>query len=61
LAGRLGSNGDLSQSGCLAGVAGAFLSYTCICALSFFYIRAYLPETRHKTLEDIERHLKKQR
>ena len=36
-------------------VAGVFLFYAVLCVLSFVYIRMYLPETKQKTLEEIEK------
>ena len=36
------------------GTANTFWIYACICAIGFFFMRARLPETRHKTLEEIE-------
>jgi sugar porter (SP) family MFS transporter len=36
------------------GTAATFWIYAAICAIGFFFLRARLPETRHKTLEEIE-------
>ena len=36
-------------------VAGVFFFYAVLCVLSFVYIRLYLPETKQKTLEEIEK------
>jgi len=35
-------------------VSGVFLGYAVLCAASFAYIFAYLPETKNRTLEEIE-------
>ena len=39
--------------------SGTFWVYGFICILGFFFIRAYLPETKGKTLEEIEKNLTK--
>jgi len=39
------------------GAAGSFWAFGIICLLGFFYIRKFLPETKQKTLEEIEREL----
>jgi MFS transporter, SP family, xylose:H+ symportor len=39
------------------GAAGTFSLYAVICVLGFFFIRLKLPETKNKTLEEIEREL----
>jgi len=39
------------------GPAGTFWLYAAICVAGFFFILAKLPETKGKTLEDIEREL----
>ncbi|MGH8335995.1 MAG: sugar porter family MFS transporter, partial [Gammaproteobacteria bacterium] len=39
------------------GPAGTFWLYAVICVLGFFFILAKLPETKNKTLEDLEREL----
>ena len=39
------------------GAAGTFWLYAAICVLGFLFIRAKLPETKGKTLEQIERDL----
>lgn len=38
----------------LVGTAGNFWIYAVVCAAGFLFIRLKLPETRHKTLEEIE-------
>jgi SP family sugar porter-like MFS transporter len=38
----------------LVGTAGNFWIYAVVCAAGFLFIRLRLPETRHKTLEEIE-------
>ena len=37
------------------GTAQTFWIYACICAIGFVFVLRYLPETKQKTLEDIER------
>jgi predicted MFS family arabinose efflux permease len=37
------------------GAAGTFWIYAAICALGFFFTYARLPETKGKSLEEIER------
>jgi sugar porter (SP) family MFS transporter len=39
------------------GAAGTFWLYACICFLGFVFIRMHVPETKGKTLEQIEREL----
>jgi MFS family permease len=39
-----------------AGPAGTFWIFAVICVLGFFFCLVFAPETKHKTLEDIERH-----
>ena len=39
------------------GPAGTFALYACICVLGFIFIHFKLPETKNKTLEQIEREL----
>ena len=39
------------------GAAGTFWSFAGICAVGFFIMKAWLPETKGKTLEEIEREL----
>ena len=39
------------------GAAGSFWAFGAICLSGFFYILKVLPETKGKTLEDIEREL----
>jgi MFS family permease len=39
------------------GSAGTFWLYAAICAAGFLFIRAHLPETKGRTLEEIERQL----
>jgi sugar porter (SP) family MFS transporter len=41
----------------LAGISGAFWIYAFICILGFLFIRSRIPETRGKSLEEIEQHL----
>ena len=41
------------------GAAGTFWTYGIICFLGFLFIRAYLPETKGKQLEEIEKELTK--
>jgi SP family sugar porter-like MFS transporter len=41
------------------GAPGTFWLYAAICAAGFFYIRARLPETKNRTLEEIEQQLVK--
>jgi len=38
----------------LFGISGVFILYASLCALSFAYIAFYLPETKNRTLEEIE-------
>jgi MFS transporter, SP family, xylose:H+ symportor len=35
--------------------SGAFLVYACVCFLGFIFVSTYVPETRGKTLEEIEK------
>ena len=41
------------------GAAGTFGLYGVICVAGFLFIRKYLPETKRKSLEEIERELAK--
>jgi len=38
----------------LFGISGVFILYAALCAASFAYIAIYLPETKNRTLEEIE-------
>ena len=38
----------------MLGISGVFLLYALLCAASFAYIFVYLPETKNRTLEEIE-------
>ncbi len=55
LVGDLGRPVDNAQK--LLGMAGAFWLYAAICVAGFFYIFRRLPETKGKTLEEIEKEL----
>ena len=37
------------------GESWTFNIYTCFCVVAVFFVRRYVPETRGKTLEEIER------
>jgi MFS family permease len=39
------------------GPAGTFFIYAVICLFGFFYVKSHLPETKGKTLEQIEKEL----
>jgi len=41
----------------LINVYGAFWLYACICVMGYLYIRKKLPETKGKSLEEVEREL----
>ena len=36
------------------GISGVFVLYASLCGASFAYIAVYLPETKNRTLEEIE-------
>jgi predicted MFS family arabinose efflux permease len=41
------------------GPAGTFWTFAAICLPAFFFVRKVLPETKGKTLEEIERFLQR--